>query len=85
MKQGGKQTAAGKQHPMHAAIMVKVTQQQKMVGLEKRFFFYFETHLLFVLCSRWALIGYGGNKRETEDEKGRQSDIPLLQEICNLV
>lgn len=23
---------------------------------------------------------YGGNKRETEEEKGRQSGIPLLQE-----
>jgi hypothetical protein len=68
MKQGGKQTTTGRGHPMHVAIMARVTQERKFVGW-KKYFFVFETHLLFVLCSLWALIGYGGNKRETEEEK----------------
>lgn len=70
---------------MHVSIMVRVTQEQKFGDLEERFFYLFETHLLFVLCSRWALIGYGGNKRETEDEKVGKVVSPSSKEICNLV
>lgn len=46
MKQGGKQTTAGKGHPMHVAIMITVTQEQKFVG--ERFFLY-SKHICF-LC-----------------------------------